>query len=248
MPDLYTRSVSRTSRFDAAQRRSAVVRAFESGDGPDVVARELGVHPATVYRWAGELSATRPGHAAGQAADQLVRAAQDLLLQHDYDTLTMKTLAARAEMSLRSAYHHFASKEALFSAAVDDAATSLVDAIGDAAPTTLGDQPLRQLRELVLTAADRVYDLPCAHVLFRDSGLPPHVLSSHRWHALFVDVVERHLHHAQRLGQLEDTEDTGQLATALVGAVRGVHAAVFDGLDPQTARLLIGRLMESLRP
>jgi AcrR family transcriptional regulator len=235
--------VSRPSRFDAAQRRAAVERAFDAGAGPDVVARELDVHPATIYRWAGEVSggrATQPDEGREAVARRLVRSAQELLKEHEYPAVTMVMLAERAGVSVRSAYQRFATKQDLFSAAVDDAATEIIELIAVDAPRELVKDPLEQMEELLVTAARRVYAVPAAHVLFCDVGLPRELVDTGRWHQLFVDVVARHLREARTMGRLGPHADPDDLAAGVVAGVRGVHAAVLGGAtEPDTGVRLV---------
>ncbi|MEH3033109.1 MAG: transposase [Aeromicrobium erythreum] len=241
--------MSRPSRFDVAQRRAAVTRAFEGGAGPEDVARELGVHPATVYRWAGELTggrATQQAEGDREAvAERLVRCAQELLREHEYPDITMTSLADRAGVSVRSAYQRFATKQDLFGAAVDDAATEIIEQIALGIPREPTGDPLQRLEELLLTAARRVYSVPAAHVLFCEAGLPRGIVDAGRWHQLFVDVVARHLHEARKVGQIGLDDDPERLAVGIVGGVRGVHAAVLGGgVDPETGLRLVRQLAQ----
>lgn len=235
--------MSRRSRFTVAQRRAAVSRAFDGGEGPEDVANELDVHPATIYRWAGELSGS---HAVGRArgregvSERLVRSAQELLREREYGAITMAMLAERAGVSVRSAYQSFVTKQDLFGAAVDDAATQIIEKISLDTPRHIGSTPLRQMEELLLTAAERVYGVPAAHVLFCDVGLPRRVVDTGRWHQLFVDVIARLLTEARRAGEIEPHVEPERLAAGIVAGVRGVHAAVLGGAtDPDTGLRLV---------
>lgn len=241
--------MSRPSRFDAAQRRAAVARAFDGGEGPEQVARELAVHPATIYRWAGELTGGRSVQQTEDereaVAQRLVRSAQDLLREHEYADITMTSLADRAGVSVRSAYQRFATKQDLFGAAVDDAATAIIEQIASGIPAEPSGDPLQRLDELLLTAARRVYTVPSAHVLFCDAGLPRGIVDTGRWHHLFVDVVARHLREARKVGQIGPDDDPERLAVGIVGGVRGVHAAVLGGdADPETGLRLVRQLAQ----
>ena len=238
--------MSRPSRFDVARRRAAVARAVDEGVGPEQVATELDVHPATIYRWAGELTGSRAAQRPDGQEDvsrRLVRSAQELLREREYAAITMKMLAGGAGVSVRSAYQHFDTKQDVFSAAVDAAATEIIERIAQESPRHLSPEPLEQLRELLLVAARCVYTVQGAHVLFCDVGLPREVVDTGRWHQLFVDVVARLLHEAQRLGQLDPDDDADHLAVGIVAGVRGVHAAVLSGsTDAATGLRLVGVL------
>ena len=238
--------MSRPSRFDAAQRRAAVARAFDDGEGPERVANELRVHPATIYRWAGELTGGRAAQRPGgpeDAASRLVRSAQELLKEHEYADITMSMVAAGAGVSVRSAYQRFDTKQELFSEAVDATAVEIIEQIATVTPRHLDGDPLEQMEELLLAAAGRVYAVPSAHVLFCDRGLPHQLVTTGRWHELFVDAVARHLHEARRLGRLDAGDDPDRLAVGIVAGVRGVHAAVLGGeTDAATGLRLVGLL------
>lgn len=211
-----------------------------------MVANELDVHPATIYRWAGELTGSRADQRPGgakEATERLVRSAQELLAEHEYAAITMKMIAARARVSVRAAYQHFVTKQDLFSAAVDDTAVEIIEQIATATPRHLSPDPLRQLEELLLAAAQRVYAVPSAHVLFCDVGLPQNLVNTGRWHQLFVDVVTRHLGEAQKAAQIDPDDDPELLAAAIVAGVRGVHAAVLSGATDAPTGLRLVRQM-----
>ncbi len=239
LPVSYVVVVARQSRFTAAQRHSAVLRAFGGKEDCDAVATELGVHSATLYRWAKE-SRHDPG---GSTRERLIGAAQDMLRDNTYASITVEAVAARADVAQRTAFHTFSGKAELFQAAVDDAATRLIDAIGAAAndvawPAT----PLEQLGVFLTIAARSIYETPAAHVLFRDVGVPRGDGPAENWHAAFVDAVAALIAEGIEGGQIEDGVDVRASAEIITGAMRGIHAAVFDGADAAVAVESVGRL------
>ncbi|MGJ0119890.1 TetR family transcriptional regulator [Williamsia sp. MIQD14] len=231
--------MARQSRFTAAQRHSAVLRAFGGDEDSAAVAAELGVHSATLYRWAKESRSV-----TGESTrEKLIRAAQEMLRDATYASITVEAIAARADVAERTAFHLFAGKAELFQAAIDDAATQLIDAIGIAAkhvswPAT----PLEQLDVFLTIAARNIYDTPAAHVLFRDVGVPRVGGPAENWHAAFVDAVAAIVAAGIQSGQIPDEVDVRASAEIITGAMRGVHAAVFDGADASAAVALVGKL------
>ncbi|MEH3157225.1 MAG: TetR family transcriptional regulator [Gordonia paraffinivorans] len=231
--------MARQSRFTAAQRHSAVLRAFGGAEDSDAVAAELGVHSATLYRWAKESQR----ESGGSTRERLIGAAQDMLRDRTYASITVDAVAARADVAQRTAFHAFAGKAELFQAAVDDAATQLIDAIGAAAKqVSWPTPPLDQLGVFLTIAARSIYETPAAHVLFRDVGVPRVGGPAENWHSAFVDAVAALIAAGVEDGQISDEVDVRASAEVITGAMRGVHAAVFDGADASVAVELVGRL------
>lgn len=234
--------MGRSSRFTPEERRQAVERAFgPDGDGdPAAVAATLGVHAATLYRWA--KAGAEPARAT-RADARLVRAALDELREHDYGEITVEAVATRAGVALRTAFHHFPTKGDLFGAAVDHVAEALVAEMGrrsleEAWPAT----PLGQLHLLLRVAGGAVYAVPDAHVLFRDLGLPSADGPARRWHGMFEAAIEQLLVEAAEAGELDPELTPAGAATVLARAMRGIHAGVFDGGDERQAARMIDRL------
>ncbi|MCP2162603.1 transcriptional regulator, TetR family [Williamsia serinedens] len=203
------------------------------------MAAELGVHSATLYRWARE-SRHDPG---GSTRERLIGAAQDMLRDNMYATVTVEAVAARAGVAQRTAFHAFAGKAELFQTAVDDAAARLIDSIGTAAndvawPAT----PLEQLDVFLTIAARSIYETPSSHVLFRDVGVPRGEGPAENWHTAFVDAVAALIAAGVEAGQIVAGVDVRASAQIITGAMRGIHAAVFDGSDAAVAVGSVGRL------
>lgn len=231
--------MARVSRFSSSQRRDAVERAFGEDSTPTAVARELGVHPATLYRWASDPPATQ----TASSDVRLLRAAQDLLREADYAEVTVEQVAAASGVSIRTAFHRFESKRDLFHAAIDDAAGAVVEEMvrrGELTPQP--DDPIDQLRLFLRVAAEAAYAVPQAHVLFRDVGVPPGDNVAQPWHERFESTLELLLREASAAGALRDRLNPEPTARMLSRAMRGIHAAVFDGVDPADAIALVDRL------
>src|SRR5690606_1559926 len=77
----------------------------------------------------------RPGH--DRAA--VLRTAIDLFIRRGYDATSVSDLAAELGVTKSAVYHHFASKEALLAAALDEALSELGAAVEAAATATDGE-------------------------------------------------------------------------------------------------------------
>ena len=166
----------------------------------------------------------RPGY----DADTVLRRAVDLFIRQGYDATSMGDLAAELGLTKSAIYHHVPSKEALLSAALDEALDGLASAIDDAAADS-GGTAYERLRTAVRRSVEvLVAHLPAVTLLLRVRGNS----------AIEVAALER-----RRL-----------LDEKLAGLVR---AAVDEGslradLDPELiSRLLFGTvnsLVEWYRP
>jgi AcrR family transcriptional regulator len=233
----------RISRYDHAQRQAAVARAFGGDSTAARVARELGVHPATLYRWANESSAANSGAASPTTHMRLVKAAQTLLRDHDYADITVEDVAACAGVSPRSTFHHFGGKRELFGAAIDHAASALVEEMTQRAERTpWPEEPLTRLRLILRIAAEAVHATPDAHLLFRELGVPPVDNFAGCWHERFARTLAQPLKDAADTGALDPDIDPVAAAKVIASAMRGIHAAVFEGAEPAQALLLVNRL------
>ncbi|MBT1191234.1 transposase [Rhodococcoides kroppenstedtii] len=232
--------MARQSRFTAAQRHSAVLRAFEGSEDVESVAEELGVHSATLYRWAKESHRD-----AGESTRlRLIRTAQDMLRDRTYTSVTVEAVAAHSGVAPRTAFHTFAGKADLFQAAVDDAATQLIAAIAAASTeATWPAEPVGQLGMFLTIAARSIYETSAAHVLFRDVGVPRQGGPAEDWHSAFVDAVAALISAGIAGGEIAADVDVRATARVITGAMRGIHAAVFDGADPVVAVRSVGRLV-----
>ncbi|MBY4127328.1 TetR family transcriptional regulator [Rhodococcus fascians] len=231
--------MARVSRFTLDDRRAAVARAFGGSESPTAVATELGIHTTTLYRWAGSSTTDEPG----PAPERLIEATQELLRHADYADITIENVAARCGLAPRTAFHHFPNKRQLFQAAVDNAATVLVERIHEGSTAaTWPNTPLDQLQTFLRIAAVSIYATPRTHVLFRNLGVPKSEGTAEHWHDGFVDAITELLRSAAEAGQIDDATDLPAAARLLTGAMRGIHTAVFDGADTATALLLVGRV------
>lgn len=231
--------MARVSKFTLADRRDAVARAFGGTESPAVVAQSLGIHTTTLYRWAESTSTDDPVPAPAR----LVEATQTLLRYADYADITIDDVAVECGLAPRTAFHHFPTKRDLFRAAIDDAAAVLIDRIHQKSlAATWPGTPLAQLQMFLHIAAESIYETPRTHVLFRNLGVPKSDGTAERWHDHFVDAIHQLLRAAIEAGHIDDRTDLLGSARVITGAMRGIHEAVFDGADAETALHLVDRL------
>ncbi|MEH3140969.1 MAG: TetR family transcriptional regulator [Mycobacterium kyogaense] len=228
------------SSLEISVRQAAVERVL-GGQRASAVAKELGVHSSTVHRWVN--SASVRGTDSAPTDLRLMIATQELLREQDYSQITVEAVARHCGVALRTAFHHFDSKRELFRAAIDNTATVLVGAMAreyEAAPWP--DEPLLQLRIFLRRSAEAIYATPSAHVLFRDLGVPRSDSFALRWHDTFEQAVAQILERCAAVESIDPDTDVPAAAHAITGAMRGIHAAVFDGGDPAQALRIVDRL------
>ncbi|GAB2477506.1 TetR/AcrR family transcriptional regulator [Promicromonospora xylanilytica] len=109
----------------------------------------------------------RPGH----DREAVLRTAIDLFIRRGFDATSISDLAAELGVTKSAVYHHFPSKEALLSAALDEALEGLSSAVESAATATDGERSSVRLRTTV-EAAVRILagNLPAVTLLLRVRG------------------------------------------------------------------------------
>ena len=120
------------NRFSYDERHVAALRAVRrlretrglSLEEIAAVLPELGAHPELAD------GPVRP-EVDGGAADRLVAVAIEAFREHAFEEVTVADLALRAGVAKGSVYHHFASKEELFAAAVGRVLAETADAFAD---------------------------------------------------------------------------------------------------------------------
>jgi AcrR family transcriptional regulator len=117
----------------------------------------------------GATTAPRRGR-PGYDADTVLRRAIDLFIRQGYDATSMGDLAAELGLTKSAIYHHVPSKEALLSAALDEALDGLASAIDDAAADSAGTA-YERLRTAVRRSVEvLVTHLPAVTLLLRVRG------------------------------------------------------------------------------
>lgn len=116
---------------------------------------------------AGRRPRGRPGH----DREAVLRTAIELFNRRGFDATSISDLAAELGVTKSAVYHHFASKEALLAAALDEALERLSAAVEAAAVATDGQRSSVRLRTTV-EAAVRILagHLPAVTLLLRVRG------------------------------------------------------------------------------
>jgi AcrR family transcriptional regulator len=231
------------SRYSPRERQEAVARAFGGDERPADVARELGVHATTLYRWAERAARVAPEDEALPTDARLIEAVGRLLREQDYGEITMEDVAAESGVALRTAFHRFAGKRELFNATIDHVAGALTEQMyAYAEDVELPASPLERLRVFMHLSAEVAYALPEAHVLFRDLGVPPARSTAPGWHDRLDAMLAELLTEAEAAGELAPGVAPAAAARILGSGLRGIHAAVFEGADPAQSLYLVDRL------
>lgn len=183
--------MARTSRYSAAERAAAVERAFadDTDASASSVAAEVGVSVATLYRWASAPAADP----AISTVDRLLDACLLSLQTSRFDELTVQDVAARAEVSARTAFNHFPTKEVLFRSAIDRMGERISGALVERTAAMINAaalegplDPERQLTIVLVAGFEAAHATAEAIVLFRDLGVPPSDDRADRWHEAFT--------------------------------------------------------------
>jgi AcrR family transcriptional regulator len=94
---------------------------------------------------------------------RLAQAAQRLFAERGFDRTTVDEIAAAADVSRRTFFHHFASKEDVVLARYEDFDRELLDVVRAAAP----DEPVLAVAERAVVAAAGQFDLEEARLIER---------------------------------------------------------------------------------
>lgn len=109
----------------------------------------------------------RPGH----DREAVLRTAIELFNRRGFDATSISDLATELGVTKSAVYHHFASKEALLSAALDEALEGLSSAVEAASVATDGERSSVRLRTTVEAAVRILSDhLPAVTLLLRVRG------------------------------------------------------------------------------
>ena len=170
-----------------------------------------------------------PGKRAAQGRatrGQLIEVATRLFADHGYEDTSIEAVLAAAGVSRGALYHHFAGKEALFTAAVvaisDRVTVEIAEAIRDCT------DPVDAMRTAALAWIDLAGDPVIQRVVLVDA---PSVLGWERW---------RTMDNGQTLGamkaMLQAVSDTGALPPELVEPFAHMILAALDEIAIVVAR------------
>lgn len=145
----------------------------------------------------------RPRGRPGNDKETVLRRAIEMFNRQGYDATSISDLAADLGVSKSALYHHFPSKEALLSAALDEALDGLSSAVDAAADATRGESAYDRLRATVAGAVHILAaHLPAVTLLLRVRGNSP----------LEQSALERRRHIDEQLARLvRQAADEGDL-------------------------------------
>jgi AcrR family transcriptional regulator len=153
---------------------------------------------------------------------QLVAAATELFAAHGYERTSIESVLERTGASRGSLYHHFASKQALFEAVVNDLEARVGESIVAAAAAAGGTDPATALEAGSLAWVRLAGEPVVRRVLLIDA---PAVLGWRRW---------RELEEQYGLGMIKAallaTAEQGRLPPELVEPLSHVVLAAMDEL------------------
>lgn len=179
--------------------------------------------------------------------DEILDAAERLLLQRGVEGTTMEDIARESEFAVGSLYKHFRSKDELVEALVLKHAEEFFDRV-----EALGaddSRPFNEIFEAFLAdyakAADRSF--PFLRLLLTGTRSLP-AMDSETGENLraaagrYIQVVAGLVQRGQADGALDPDEDAVGMATALVGLIDGAaRSAFFRGSDVSAALALTRR-------
>ena len=187
----------------------------------------------------------RPGY----DADTVLRRAVDLFIRQGYDATSMGDLAAELGLTKSAIYHHVPSKEALLSAALDEALDGLASAIDDAAADS-GGTAYERLRTAVRRSVEvLVAHLPAVTLLLRVRGNSAIEVAALERRRLLDEKLAGLVRAAVDEGSLRADLDTELVSRLLFGTVNSlVEWYRPDGpLDPtHLADAVVGLAFEGL--
>ena len=166
----------------------------------------------------------RPG-APGYDRATVLRRAIDLFNRQGYDATSVGDLARELGLAKSAIYHHFASKEALLSAALDEALDGLTAAV-DTALAATGTDASQRLRAVVRESVEiLVQRLPAVTLLLRVRGNSEVELAALKRRRILDDKLAALVAEAVAEGSLrpDGPADAGLIAQAIV-------TMAFDGL------------------
>ncbi|NMB76209.1 MAG: TetR/AcrR family transcriptional regulator [Myxococcales bacterium] len=187
----------------------------------------------------------RPSHPIGR--DRLLRIALDAFARLGYGATSLGTVAERSGLRRASLYHHFATKEAMYQAVLDEVVSDLRKLVL-AARLQSGrfEERLDRLGELVTEYLGR--QPSAARLLLRELVEGRHYLfGAGRQHVrLAFDLIEAFLDAGMREGAFR-RQDTRQLAMSIVGlhlfyfAASDLLRGLAGGADPFSPEQIASR-------
>ena len=180
--------------------------------------------------------------AATRAA--LIDAARPLFAEHGFGGVGTETIVRAAGVTRGALYHHFASKEALFRAVVEQLEEELTTQVATAAMVV--DDPAEQLRLGCLAFLDGCLDPAVRRIVLLEA---PAVLGWEPWRAIderYGLALLTHSVEGVMAAGLIEPGPVGPLAHMLLGALNEAALLVANAKRPKAARAEVGRSVEQV--
>ena len=174
-----------------------------------------------------------PGKRAAQGRatrGQLIEVATRLFADHGYEGTSIEAVLTAAGVSRGALYHHFAGKEALFTAVLEALSERITAQLTEIISASA--DPADAVRTAALAWIDMAGDPVIQRIMLVDA---PSVLGSEQWRAM----DEGRTVSAMR-GMLQAVSDTGRLPGELVGPFAHMILAALD-----EAALVVARAPDS---
>jgi TetR/AcrR family transcriptional repressor of mexJK operon len=187
------------------------------------------------------------GDAPVSKREAVLRAATEVFLQVGFGAASMDVIARAANVSKATVYAHFASKEALFAAIIENGCRNRFRDI-DAGETASGDivEGLRTIGHRFFDMALSPGGLSIYRVVVAESARFPELGRAFYDSGPTVtrDSIERFLRRAVARGQLE-IDDPRVAGDQFVGMIKGdLYVRLLLGVTREAAREEIGRVVE----
>lgn len=199
-----------------------------------------------------DTAARRPRGRPGHDREAVLRTAIDVFNRRGFDATSISDLAAELGVTKSAVYHHFSSKEALLSAALDEALEGLSSAVEAAATASDGEPSAVRLRATVEAAVRiLVAHLPAVTLLLRVRGNSDVERSAVERRRHIDERLATLVRHAAEEGDLRRDVDPDVISRLVFGMVNSlvdwyrpggpldadalaatISSLLFDGLTP----------------
>jgi len=165
----------------------------------------------------------RPRGRPGNDKETVLRRAIELFNRQGYDATSISDLAADLGVSKSALYHHFPSKEALLSAALDEALEGLSSAVAAAADATRDGRAYDRVQATVAAAVHILAaHLPAVTLLLRVRGNSPLEQSALERRRHIDEQLARVVRQAADEGDLRDDVDPEVISRLVFGMVNSL--------------------------
>jgi len=170
-----------------------------------------------------DTAARRPRGRPGHDREAVLRTAIDVFNRRGFDATSISDLAAELGVTKSAVYHHFSSKEALLSAALDEALEGLSSAVEAAATASDGAPSAVRLRATVEAAVRiLVAHLPAVTLLLRVRGNSDVERSAVERRRHIDERLATLVRHAAEEGDLRGDVDPDVISRLIFGMVNSL--------------------------